>query len=123
MMKRAVTLFALIAVLLGAPFAVFILPGISERASIDKLQEKQASLEAYIELLGEPESIRSSPSEFAESYESKVFSSVTLDTGDRATYWALEGFPYYWVLVKSDAEGIEVQGGLKKGSNAKCKDR
>jgi len=107
-MKRAVTLFALLTVLVGAPFAVFILPGTRERASINKLQKKQASLEAYIELLGEPESIISSPSEFAEGYESKVFKDVRIDDNSQAVYWAKEGFPYYWVLLKTDSEGVAV---------------
>lgn len=83
-----------------------LISGIYVRAKIRSMSERQASVEKYINLLGEPDQVYASKSEIPIDEFRSLFPEVTL--GEHETYrmWSQEGFPYYWVLVIT-SEGQE----------------
>lgn len=91
-------------------FWILVLPGIRERRALTRLQSQGARLVDYRTLMGNPTAEYDSFALFRNQYANKVFKLNNNGIKTYYVYWAREGVPYYWVLLRINGEDGSVEG-------------
>jgi hypothetical protein len=87
----------------------YVLSGIRIRASLDTLQKAKAGLNDYKALLGNPRAEFTSLSEYNESQVTGLFGHKQTSPTSHFAFWAMEGIPYYWVLIICDDKQRQIE--------------
>jgi hypothetical protein len=87
----------------------YVLSGIRIRASLETLHKDNAGLADYKALLGTPSAEFTSPTGYNESRAAGIFGHKQTSSSSHFYLWAMEGIPYYWVLIICDDKERQIE--------------